>query len=67
MAAGPTTIDSVFKTLVDEEPSSERDKEKKAHLITIMSNYEICTKITEDNSAHLKQKLQNASAKLIFC
>ena len=33
-----TSIDSVFKTPVDEEPSSERNK-KKAHLITIKSNF----------------------------
>ena len=29
MAAGPTSIDFVFKTPVDKEPSSERNKEKK--------------------------------------
>ena len=39
MPMGPTSIDSVFKTPVDEDLSSGRSKEKKAHLITIKSNF----------------------------
>ena len=38
MTTGPASIDSIFKTLVDDCLSSERNKEKKAHLITINSN-----------------------------
>ena len=41
LTAGPTSIDSVFKRPVDEGPSNERNKEKKAHLITIKSNFNL--------------------------
>ena len=59
-ATGSTSIDQGFKIPIAEESLneslSERINEKKAHFISIKSNYEFCPKISVDNSTLLMQK-----------